>query len=134
MTVKELSQLYRLNREIEEGQKRLDDLRLKVSSPSGSNLSGVPGGGHSFESRLERLCAEIIDLESIVAHRQQMCIHERNRLERYIQGIPDSLTRQIFTLRFINGLNWVQTADHIGGGNTDVSVRQRVYRYLKSTK
>ena len=72
-------------------------------------------------------------MKAIISAKQQQCIYERNRLERYISSIPDSLTRQIFTYRFVNGLNWHQTAMHVGGGNTDESVRKRVYRYLQST-
>lgn len=132
MTVKELSQLYWLNREIEMDQRRLDTLRERASNPTGPNLSGMPSGGGNFENRLERLCAEIIDLESIIAHKQQMCLHERNRLERYIADIPDSLLRQIFTLRFINGLTWRQVAFSIGGGNTEENVRQLCHRYIKT--
>ena len=61
-------------------------------------------------------------------------MHERNRLERYIADIPDSLTRQIFALRFINGLSWVHIALDVGGGNTEEGVRKRVYRYLEQEK
>ena len=131
MTVKELSQLYWLNREIEEDKKRLDDLEAAASSPKSPNWDGMPHAP-GYTDTLGRLVAEIVDLQAIIAAKQLQCIHERNRLERYISDIPDSLTRQIFALRFINGLTWYQTAMHIGGGNTEDSVRQRVYRYLKA--
>lgn len=132
MTLKELSQLYYLNREIERDKERLEMLRVKASSPSGPNLSGMPGGGNSFDNRLERMCAEIIDLEAIIAAKITQCLHERNRLERYIADIPDSLTRQIFTLRFINGLNWVQVAASLGN-NTPDSARMTCNRYIAKT-
>lgn len=133
MTVKELSQLYYLNREIEADQQRLDELELLVSSPKSPNYDGMPHAP-GYSDSLSRMVAEIVDLKALIAAKQIQCIHERNRLERYISSIPDSLTRQIFALRFINGLNWYQTAMHVGGGNTEDSVRQRVYRYLKSTQ
>ena len=129
MTLKELSQLYYLNREIEADKERLERLRELASSPSGPNLSGMPGGG-SYENRLERYVAEIIDLEAIISAKITQCLHERNRLERYIADIPDSLTRQIFTLRFVNGLPWVQVAYSVGGGNTEGSVKMICYRYI----
>lgn len=133
MTVKELSQLYYLNREIEADQQRLDELEVMVSSPKSPNYDGMPHAP-GYSDSLSRMVAEIVDLKALIAAKQIQCIHERNRLERYISSIPDSLTRQIFALRFINGLNWYQTAMHVGGGNTEDSVRQRVYRYLKSTQ
>lgn len=132
MTIKELSQLYHLNREIEMDKRRLDELELLASSPKAQNLDGMPHAP-GYGDALARCVAEIVDLKAIISAKQQQCIYERNRLERYISGIPDSLTRQIFALRFINGLNWHQTAMHVGGGNTDESVRKRVYRYLQST-
>lgn len=132
MTIKELSQLYHLNREIEMDKHRLDELELLASSPKAQNLDGMPHAP-GYGDALARCVAEIVDLKAIISAKQQQCIYERNRLERYISSIPDSLTRQIFALRFINGLNWHQTAMHVGGGNTDESVRKRVYRYLQST-
>lgn len=130
MTLNELSQLYWLNREIEMDQERLAELEQKASSISSPNLSGIPGGSNYFDNKIQRYVAEIVDLQMIIQAKQQQCIHERNRLERYISDIPDSLTRQIFTLRFINGLPWLQVALHIGGKNTEDSVKKTCYRYI----
>lgn len=132
MTLKELSQLYYLNREIEMDKNRIEELRAKAESTS-SPLTGMPGNKNP-ENRLERYIAELVDLEAIVTAKQLQCIHERNRLERYIADIEDSLTRQIFTLRFINGLSWIQVGFRVGGGNTDKTVRMNCYRYLNRDK
>ena len=129
MTLKELSQLYYLNREIEMDQRRLEELRVKAESPSSGRLDGMPRSPNT-ENRLERYIAEIVDLSAIITAKQMRCIHERNRLERYINDIDDSLTRQIFTFRFINGLSWYQVSAHIGGGNTEAGVKKVCYRYL----
>lgn len=131
MTVKELSQFYWLTREIEADQRRLLELEAMASSFKSQKLDGMPHAP-GYGDALARCVAEIVDLKAIIAAKQQQCIYERSRLERYIAEIPDSLTRQIFVLRFIDGLTWYQTAMHIGGGNTEDSVRQRVYRYLKT--
>lgn len=130
MTLKGLSQLYYLNREIERDQERLEKLRASASAPGAPNYDDMPKSP-SFENRLERYIAEIVDLEAIIQAKITQCLHERARLERYIAEIPDSLTRQIFQLRFINGLTWVQIAFSVGGGNTEEGVRKRVYRYLE---
>ncbi len=132
MTLKELSQLYYLNREIEMDQQRLEELRAKASAPGSPNYDGMPKSP-SYENRLERYIAEIVDLEAIISAKITQCIHERNRLERYIADIPDSLTRQIFTLRFINGLSWLQVAYSIGGNNTEQGVKMICYRYIKNS-
>ena len=130
MTLKELSQLYYLNREIERDQERLEQLRTSVSAPGAPNYDGMPKSP-SFENRLERYIAEIVDLEAIIQAKITQCLHERNRLERYIAEIPDSLTRQIFQLRFINGLTWTQIAFSVGGDNTADGVRMVCNRYIK---
>lgn len=129
MTVKELSQLYYLNREIEMDQKRLEELEGKIGVQS-PRLTGMPRRSRATDST-ERLVAEMVDLQALIAAKQLQCIHERNRLERYIDSIGDSEMRLIFTLRFINGLSWHQVAVHMGEGYQGESIRVKCYRYLK---
>lgn len=131
MTLRELSQLYWLNREIEFDKHRLEELEQLATSPKSQQIDGMPHNT-SGQDVIARQVAEIADLKAIITAKQQQCIYERNRLERYISSIDDSLTRQVFTLRFINGLSWRQVADCIGGGNTEQTVRRRTYRYIKS--
>ena len=131
MTLKELSQLYYLNREIDRDVKRLEELKVRAISLRGSNITGMPSGGSFGGSSIERNAAEIADLEAIISAKIQQCLHERSRLERYIADIPDSLTRMIFTLRFVNGLTWQQVAYHVGGYNTADSVRMTCNRYIE---
>lgn len=60
--------------------------------------------------------------------------YELNRLNRFINTIDDSQMRMIFSLRYINGLNWLQIAFSIGGGNTADSVRKAHDRFLVRQK
>lgn len=129
MTLKELSQLYYLNREIEMDKRRLQELEVKAVSCS-ANLSGMPRSP-GVSDRVGRYAADIVDLKGIIEAKLQQCIYERNRLERYISSIDDSLLRQIFTYRFINGLPWEQVAACIGPGYTAAAVRQVAHRYIK---
>jgi len=134
MTLKELSQLYHLNREIEMDKKRLEELKAKVTNPSSPNITDMPSGG-SCENRIERYVEEIVDIEAIISAKITQCLHERNRLERYIADIPNSKLRQIFALRFINGFSWVQIAFSIGNNCTADSARMACKRYIaKSNK
>lgn len=133
MTVQELSQLYYLNREIEMDQKRLEELEAKIG-PKAPQLTGMPHGSNNTDSITERLAAEMVDLQAIIAAKQLQCIHERARLERYIEGIDDSETRMMFTLRFINGLSWHQVARCMGDGYMGDSLKKKCYRYLKANK
>lgn len=131
MTVKELSQLYWLTREIEADQRRLEELEQAAGAPSSSRVTGMPHAPNRNDSKVERLVAEIVDLQAIIAARQIQCIHKRARLERWINTIPDSLTRQVFHYRFVDGLTWDQVAQRVGGGNTMEGVKKRCYRYIR---
>lgn len=133
MTLRELSQLYYLNREIERDKRELERLKWESVSPRTQRMTGMPHGS-GYENIMEQKIAAIADLEGLICAKMTQCIYERNRLERYIADIPDSLTRQIFALRFINGMSWVQIAFQVGGGNTSSGVRQRVYRELKRSE
>lgn len=129
MTLKELSQLYYLNREIGMDKRRLQELEVKAL-PGSQVLTGMP---HTpgVKDKVGEYAAEIADLRGIIEAKHQQCLYERSRLERYISSIDDSLTRQIFTYRFINGLPWEQVAACIGGGNNAGNVKMVCYRYLK---
>lgn len=157
MTIKELSQLYWLNREIEADRERLarldaeikrDEeqlayLEVQASSPSSPNYDGMPKNP-SYGNRLENAIVKIMELQKIIERKkalrsdcamtiqakQILCLTERNKLERYIADLPDSLIRMIFTFRFINGLTWAQVSEHIGMRTTEDSVKKMCYRYL----
>ena len=129
MTLKELSQLYYLNREIEMDQRRLRELEARALSGA-QVITGMPHGS-GVADIVGRYAAEIADLRGIIEAKHQQCLYERSRLERYIADIDDSLLRQIFTYRFVNGLPWLQVAACIGGNNTADSVRVACNRYIE---
>lgn len=161
MTVKELSKLYRLNREVElnmrqlekleaerdEDTRLLQELRLTMGDVSSPVLSDMPKA-HTvgspvenavmriaqLESNIQRKRDAVLDMRVLISTRQTLCLLERKRLEEYINTVDDSLLRQIFTLRFVNGLPWDQVAFSIGGGNKSETVRMACYRYLKTHK
>lgn len=155
MTIKELSQLYWLNREIEADRERLAGLDAEIkrdeeklayleaqaSSLSSPSYNGMPKSP-SYGNKLENAFVKIMELQKIIESKkglrsdcvttiqakQILCLTEQNKLERYIADLPDSLIRMIFTLRFINGLTWAKVSEHIG--TTEDSVKKRCYRYL----
>lgn len=132
MTLKELSQLYYLDREIELDRERLAELRADFLCPRSPDYDGMPRNPNP-ENALERCVAEIVDLEDVIRAKIEQRIYERARLERYISDIPDSLTRQIFTLRFIEGLTWEDVAAKAGGNNTAKNCSNICYRYIRQS-
>lgn len=132
MTTKELSQLYYLNLEIKNLKKELEDLEAK-RGVSAIVIDDMPHGKGPARSMVEQLAAEIVDLKAILHAKQIECIHERNRLERYIAGIKDSKTRQIFEYRFAYCMSWDEVAQRMGDVMEGESARKRCYRYLRET-
>jgi len=129
MTLSELSQLYDLKREIEMDQRRLRELEMLVRQ--GNCARPEMPGGADMANKAEYYASEILDLRGIIDAKHQQCLYERNRLERFVAAIDDSLLRQMFTYRFINGLSWRQVAACIGGGNTEDGCRMAVKRFLR---
>lgn len=132
MTLKELSQLYYLDKEIELDRERLAELRADLLSPKIPSYDGMPKSPNP-DPAMERCVAEIADLEAIIQAKIEQRVYERSRLERYISDIPDSLTRQIFTLRFVEGLTWEQIAAKTGGYNTAKNCSNICYRYIRQS-
>ena len=120
MTSKELSQLYYLNGEIEEQKLKLNKLECM------SSVMGIP----SITDRLIEHENEIEDLKGKIDLNIKKCFKELNRLNCYINTVDDSKMRMILSLRYINGLSWLQIAFSIGDGNTSDSVRIAHKRFL----
>lgn len=148
MTAKELSRLNHLNREIEllEGQK--DDIEYALqrmpahyaTTVTGSlpeapytlrtiRIGGVVVGAADMEGYADKR-RELKEVKELIELRQQECFIEYTGLMRFINGVQDSLMRQILTLRFVNNLPWVQVAASIGGNNTEASVKMACKRFL----
>lgn len=115
MTLKELSQLYHLNREIKGLESKIAKREAKQSRNDRKNNQTD------------------IDLDyyrATLNNRLEQCNIELARLNDYIDGCPDSLTRQILSYRFVDGLSWDQVAAHIGG-ITPAAAKMTVYRYIR---
>lgn len=132
MTKQQLENLYYLKKEIKATQDRIDELSRLAESPSSPNYSGMPHTPHDpSDSPMARMVCEIIDLRAILAAKQIQLIHEQARIERWIEDIPDSLTRLVFTYRFVNCMSWHKVARAVGTGMEVSSVSSIVYRYLE---
>lgn len=141
MTAKELSQLYHLNREIEQQKKRLEYLVIgrtqwkehdcvMTSNGIGDTLKVERVFSWPGDSMDNPFREEIAELRSKIKRNMSRCIREQNRLEEYITSVEDSEIRQILALRYVNGLPWAQVAASISPYATEDSVRRACYRFL----
>ena len=112
MTKKDLSQLYYLNREIEEQQRRLAELET-LSTSCTSQITGMPQIS-GVSDKIAKYAVEIADIKNLLDLNLKKCFYELKRLNRFILGIEDSQMRLILTLRYINRLSWQQVAISIG--------------------
>lgn len=143
MTIHELNQLRYLDKEIQLLRERIAELRTEAERVTPSVTTYInekketcvlpkTGGAGLYRDKMADMVAAIIEeerqLEGLCERRRQ----EKARLMQFINEIPDSLTRQIFLLRFVDGKSWNAVAVKVGGGNTAKSVIMRVKRHLRA--
>ncbi|NYB72520.1 RNA polymerase subunit sigma-24 [Sedimentibacter hydroxybenzoicus DSM 7310] len=134
MTKHELSQLKYLKNEIEllkyqilglEAHTTKDSVKASMSDFPYIQYTAVIEGvdADEYNKKRERLQRKL-------NRRVAELMEAVEEAEEYIQSIDDSLTRQILSLRYINGLSWGQVAASIGGNNTADGVRMIAERFL----
>lgn len=149
MTLEQLSQLYHLNREIELWEDEKEKIEAALNNmaaytttvtasraefpytPYTVHIGGIPVRVKDTTAYIEKR-KKLNELSELVERKKEECFIEYGRLLQYIDHIPDGLTRQIFMLRFVNGLPWSQVAYSIGGNNTAEGVRKTCYRYISA--
>lgn len=127
MTLKELSQYYYLRREIERYKNKIKELENKATSTT-QNITDMPHC-NGISDKVGDNATEIAYYRSQIELDKLKCKNELERLDKYICNINDSLTRQIFELRFKDRLKWQEVADVIG--SSEYSVKHICYRYIK---
>ena len=128
MTIRELSQLYYLNREISDLKLKIAEIEAKATDTS-VKITGMPHAPTAGD-KIGKLIAELDYYKSTLNNRLEQCRLELIRLNDYISKCDDSLTRQILTYGFVNGLPWTQVAASIGG-TSEYAVKKTAYRYIK---
>lgn len=130
MTIQELCQLRDLRREIQMDAERLAVLEARATRIT-QTVNGVQSGGGDGK-KLERDVAAIADMRTMIEQKRERCREMLIGLELYIQTIEDSLTRQIFVMRFEEGKSWRRIA--IETRNSEENVRQICSRYIRENK
>jgi hypothetical protein len=118
MTKKELMQHYYLNKEILQNTEEL--VNLKINGRTNSDFTW----SRASEEEIERQ-------ESIIVEKIKKCRILQKNINDFLNTVDDSLTRQIFSYRFLKCMSWKQVAYMVGGNNTEDSVRKISERYLK---
>lgn len=160
MTIKELSGLYYLKREIELLQDQLAKVKADIDvckrqlteirrdahsggigSPVISDMPKAPQSTESTTERAalmvaqaeERLKKKLIDYRKIemrISKRQAQCVEKRLVLEHYIDTVTDDSIRMAMSCRFVSGFSWNEVAAAMGGRVKGESIRRAVNRYV----
>ena len=129
--VRALEQLRWLRGEVDGLSQRIAELELAAQGGVG-RITGMPGRGR-LRDRTGEYAARIADLWDRLEARRTRCMEELGALYAFIDDIDDSLLRQIFTYRYIDGETWQAVAVRIG--ETDEQYPRRLHnRYLARAK
>lgn len=160
MTIKELSGLYFLKKEIalledqlakvkadiDVCKRQLTEIRREAHSGGVGSpvISDMPKGPQSTESTTERAALRIVQaeerlqkklkdyrqIEKTISNRQAQCVEKRLMLEKYIDTVDDNSMRLAMSYRFISGFSWAEVAAALGGRAKGESIRRAVNRYI----
>ncbi len=146
MTLKELNNLRYIDGEIRMLEEHIEELRtqaerttpnvttyIQTNPQTGKKETCVlpsTGGAGTGHSRVEDGAVNIDGEKRLLEAARTKRKQEKQKLLEFIQTIPDSQTRQIFTYRFVDTLTWGQVARKIGGNNTADNVRMKAMSYI----
>lgn len=130
MTREEVSQIYYLNQEIEELQRKLKELRGSgLQSPK---IDGMPKAPGRKSSPTEKKGVAEADLELQI----ESLLHEVKRKQReifeYIGSVEDSMMRMIIIFRCVELCSWEEVARNIGGPMTAEAARKAFARHFEA--
>lgn len=129
MTLDELNLHWSLVTELNRAQ---EELRHMSSVLKAQSLDGMPR--NSGDSRkVEKLALLISQEADKVSQMEKVVKRSEPPIREWIEGIQDSHTRRLFTLRFLAGYEWAEVAAIVGGKNTEGSVKATCYRWLQNS-
>ena len=119
--VARLSQLRRLQKEVDLLSQRMGELELAAEGGTG-HVTGLPGRPpKGCTAQYRRLWLKLDD-------RRLRCMQLMGALYTFICDIDDSLMRQIMTYRYIDGMTWKGVAAAIG--ETDEQYPRRLHNHF----
>ena len=135
MTRQKLKQIRHLKREIELLEEQILNLEAGiVTDKVRGSLPHHPWIETTFHITgfdRKELSQKMEQLKRRLQRRVDDLIELRTEIIEFVEGIDDSLLRQVIILRHVNGLTWEQVAAEIGSGTTWNSLRMMHDRFLE---
>ncbi len=126
-----LKQYKDLCREIKELENYIEKLEKN------RNVSDIVAGSNNefpyqiMNFKIEGL-AHTDKLRKVLVERKVKCEQLKIKIEEFISDIPDSITRQVFQYRYIDGLGWQAIAYRIGRHDESYPRKMIHDKYLDS--
>ena len=133
-----------LQEEVKEVRERIErtERQIEKIKEEGNVIDTVSGGsGNTQHFKIEgfpypeysRKKTLLYARKATLASLEMELLGTLNQVEEFIASVDDSRMRRIITLRFIENLSWNKVADRIGGGNTEDSFKNAIYRFMENT-
>lgn len=106
MRSEELNELYWLNIEIKDLENRLKELEEISSTKLGDGIHG-----NDISNPVEKVAIKKMQLKKRIAEVMLLVLEEKEKIERFIETIPDSQLRTIVRLRNIDLMTWQEIGD-----------------------
>lgn len=129
MTLKELYRLNDLKKLIKRTEARIAEVEALLD-PASTKFSGMPRSPTSRNVTAAEM-AQLIDLKNELEAQKLEYVAKETEIEQFIHNIDDFHVKLIVSYHFVDMLTWRQTAQKIGGGNSEDSVRMACERYLE---
>lgn len=143
MVTKEiLTQYADLQKECKEVRGKIEKLERQIEKieRDGNVIDKVRGGDGGLQSfkiegfpypEYSRKKTLLYARKATLSELEMELLETLNEVEAFIASVKDSHMRRIISLRIVDGLSWNKVADHIGGGNTEDSIRMSFNRFME---
>lgn len=126
MNIKELSNLFYINKEI----KRLESELEEITEIGSSVIDGMPHGTKSGD-KVQQLVLKRQTLVEKIVKKQLEYIDEKIKIENFIANIDDAKIKHIVALRFVEFKSWYEIADEITPEDKELVNRNAPYMALQ---
>lgn len=118
-------------RRIDNQIERLERLEAVMGSPSTPNLTGMPSGGSSGTSKIERRVAQKEELEEKIRRMVREERQLRKELESLIETLKNPDEQIIIEMRYIDQAKWWTVCEALYSAKSDYD--EKADKYLKRT-
>jgi len=105
MTKKELFAYRPIKKELNDLEKRIDELRKDARSPKGISYSDMPRGRGEPISSQQRYIEQLEELSDLYEDKKADFVETQIAIERAISSLPPEL-RLLMRYRYVDGLKW----------------------------